>query len=53
MNGRYEKCIHKEPENIIPLRRTRRGWENNIKKHLKEPGCEVVMLIHMAEDRDK
>jgi len=27
------------------------GLENNIKKHLKEMGCEVVDWIDLAQDR--
>jgi hypothetical protein len=43
----------KKPEGTKPLVRTRRRWEDNIKKDLRETGCEFVDWIHLAQDRDQ
>jgi hypothetical protein len=40
-----------KPEEKIILRR--RGSEDNAKKDLKETGWEGVVLIHVAQDRDR
>jgi hypothetical protein len=41
------------PEGKRPLRRPKHRWEDNIKTDLREVGFEVVILIHLAEDRDQ
>jgi hypothetical protein len=35
------KALVGKPEEKIPLRRPRRGWEDGIKKDLRETGCGV------------
>jgi hypothetical protein len=35
------------------LGRPRRGWEDNIIKHLWEVGSEDVDWMHLAQDRDQ
>jgi hypothetical protein len=40
-----------KPEEKRPVGKYRNRWEDNIKMHLKEAGCEVVNLIHLADDR--
>jgi hypothetical protein len=42
-----------KPERKRPLGRPRRRWVNNIKKDLKDIGCDGVVWIDMAQDRDK
>ena len=42
-----------QPERRRSLRRTMRGWEDNIKMDLKEVGCEGVHCINLAQDRDR
>jgi hypothetical protein len=44
------KTSSAEPEGKRLLRRKRRGWEDNIKMHLKI-GREHVECIHLAYDR--
>jgi hypothetical protein len=41
------------PEGKIPLGRTRRRWEDNIRMNLREIVWEVVDWIHLAQDRDQ
>jgi len=36
-----------------PLGRPRRRWEDNIKIDLQEAGCEGMVWIELAQDRDK
>jgi hypothetical protein len=36
-----------------PLRRTRNGWEDNIRMDLREIGWEGMDLIYLAQDRDQ
>jgi hypothetical protein len=35
-----------------PVRRPRRRWEDNIRKDLREIGCEDLDFIHLAQDRE-
>jgi hypothetical protein len=42
-----------KPEGNRPLGRTRRRWEDNIKMHLQEVGCEGMNRIDVAQDRDR
>jgi hypothetical protein len=42
-----------EPEGKRPLGRPRHSWEDNIKVHLQEVGCEGMDSISVAQDRDK
>jgi hypothetical protein len=42
-----------KPEGKRPLGRPRLRWEANIKKDLKEVGCEGMDLIALALDRDR
>jgi len=41
-----------KPEGKRPRGRPRRRWENNIKMHLQEVGCEGVDWIELVQDRD-
>jgi hypothetical protein len=36
-----------------PLKRPRRGWEDNIKMDLQEVGCGGVDWIGLAQNRDR
>jgi hypothetical protein len=36
-----------------PLRRPRRGWEDNIKMNLQDVGCEGMDWVDVAQDRDR
>jgi hypothetical protein len=36
-----------------PLRRPKHRWVDNIKKNLREIGCDGVDWIDMAQDRDQ
>ena len=40
-------------EGTIPLRRTRRRWEDNIKMDLQEVGCEGTDWIDLTQDRGR
>ena len=42
-----------KPESKIPLERTRRRWEDNIKTDLREVDCDPRDWITLAEDRDQ
>jgi hypothetical protein len=42
-----------EPEGKRPLGRPRIRWQDNIKVHLQEVGCEGMDWISVAQDRDK
>ena len=42
-----------KPEVKRPLRRPRRGWEDNIKMDLEGVECGVVDLIELAQNRDR
>ncbi|KAJ4433923.1 hypothetical protein ANN_16237 [Periplaneta americana] len=41
------------PEGKRPLGRPRRSWEDNIKLHLREVGCDDRDWINLAQDRDR
>jgi hypothetical protein len=41
------------PEGKRPLGKLRRRWEDNIKKHLQEVGCEGKYWNELAQDRDR
>jgi hypothetical protein len=42
-----------KPEGTGPLRRPRRGWEDNIRMDLRGIGWEDVYWIHLAQDTDQ
>ena len=42
-----------KPEGNRPLGRPRRRWEDNIKMHLREVGCDAGDSIVLAEDTDQ
>jgi hypothetical protein len=42
-----------KPERKRPLRKSRRRWEDNIKKYLHKVGCVGMDWIELAQDRDK
>jgi hypothetical protein len=42
-----------KPEGKRPLGRQRRGWVDNIKKHLREIGWDGMDCIHLVQDRDQ
>ena len=50
--GAY-RVVLERPEGNIPLRRTRRRWEDNIKMDLQEVGCGDMDWIDVAQDRDR
>jgi hypothetical protein len=41
-----------KPEGKRPLRRPTRRWVDNIKRDLREIGCNSVDCIDVAQDRD-
>jgi hypothetical protein len=41
-----------KPEGKRPLGRPRRRWEDNIKMDLQEVGCEIMVKIELAQDKD-
>jgi hypothetical protein len=45
--------FHGKSEGKIPLGRSRRRWEDNIKTDLNKTGWEGVNYIHAAQDRDQ
>jgi ribosome biogenesis protein Nip4 len=47
------KVLVRNSEGKIPFRRLRHWWENNIRMHLREIGCEVIDWLHLAQDRDQ
>jgi hypothetical protein len=50
MHERYEKynILVGKPEGKIPLRRTRRGLGDNVRKDLREIGCGIADWLHLA-----
>jgi hypothetical protein len=42
-----------KPEGERPLRRPRRGWEDNIRMDLREIGWGGIDWIDLAQDRDQ
>jgi hypothetical protein len=42
-----------KPEGKIPLGRTRRRWEDNIKRDLQEVGGDCGNWMERAQDRDR
>jgi hypothetical protein len=52
MRSEYKILVGK-PEEKKPLGRPRCGWEDNIRKDLKEIGWEGVEWMHRVQDRDK
>jgi hypothetical protein len=50
--GAYRVLVGK-PEERRPLGRSRRRWEDNIKRDLREVGCGCVDWIGLAQDRDR
>ena len=56
MYGGKERCIQDfvgNPDGKRPLRRPRRGWEENNKKDLQAAGCGDMDLIDVAQDRNR
>jgi len=54
--GRGEGCTGfwwRKPEGKRPLRRPRRGWEDNIKMDLQEVGGGCKDWMELAQDRDR
>jgi hypothetical protein len=52
MRAVYKILIGK-PERKRPFGRPRRRWDDNIIIDLREIGLEVVVWIHLAQDRDQ
>jgi len=50
--GVYRILVGK-PEGKRPLRRPRRGWEDDIKMDLQEVGCVGMEWIELAQDKDR
>ena len=42
-----------KPEDMIPIWRPKRRWEDNIKMDFQEVGCGDVDGIELAQDRDR
>jgi len=42
-----------KPEGKRPVGRPRHRWEDNIKMDLQEVGCEDMVWIELAQDRDR
>ena len=47
------RVLVEKPEGKRPLRRPRRGWEDNMKMDIQEVGCEGVDWIELAQDRNR
>jgi hypothetical protein len=45
------KILVAKSEGKRPLGRTKRGWEDNIRMHIREIGWEGVDWMHLAQDR--
>jgi hypothetical protein len=52
VRGAYNILVGR-PEEMRPLGRPRRRWEDNIKMDLREIGFRDVDWIHWAQDRDR
>jgi hypothetical protein len=50
--GVYRVLVGK-PEEMRPLGRPRRRWEDNIKMDLPEVGCGDMDWIELAQDKDR
>ena len=50
--GAYRVLVGK-PEGKRPFARPRRRWEDNIKMHFQEVGCEVMDWTDLAHNRDR
>jgi 3-oxoacyl-ACP reductase-like protein len=50
--GVYRVLVGK-PEEMRPLGRPRRRWEDNIKMDFQEVGCGGMDWIGLAQDRDR
>jgi len=50
--GAYRFLVGK-PEGKIPLGKSRRRWEDNIKMDLQELGCGGMDWIDLAQNRDE
>jgi len=50
--GVYRDLVGK-PEGKRPHGRPSPRWENNIKMHLQEFGCEGIDWINLPQDRDR
>jgi hypothetical protein len=51
-NNAYRVLVRK-PEGKRPPRRPRHKWVDNIKKDLREIGCDGMDWIDLAQDRDQ
>jgi hypothetical protein len=51
MGGGAYRVLVGRPEGKRPLRRPRRGWEDNIKMDLREIGIDGSNWIRLAQDR--
>jgi hypothetical protein len=47
------KIIIRKPQGKIQLERLRCRWKDNINVEIKGTGCEGVVWIHLAQDRDQ
>jgi hypothetical protein len=47
------KVLVGKPEGRRPLGRSRRKWEDGIRKDLRKTGWGVLEWIHLAQDRDR
>jgi hypothetical protein len=56
MHGSKEICIKvliEKPEGKMPFRRSRHGWEGNMKMDIKEIGWENMDCVYLAHDREQ
>jgi hypothetical protein len=47
------KTLFAKPEEKMPLGRSRRRWEDNIKMALREIACDCVDWTYLAQDRER
>ena len=47
------RVLMRKSEGKIPLGRSRRRWEDNIKMDLQEVGCGGMDWIELAQDRNR